>query len=205
MQYMEYFKQQAVVSANNIFQAATDAAKKHPKLKKIIIMKQVPRYDDNSSTPPGVKGALSKLFNDNLDKLLAECPVDKLIIGNHNLDCSGGVLKARYENIKLKKYDGIHMFGPSGMKAYTNSVLNILSRAQLVKATPPKYYDDNHKSCSQAKYQARQTNGRTHPKPQYKQKTVQAAGNNQNNDMDYQYSVPTHSRFAKLSDFFPEN
>ena len=96
------------------------------------------------------------------------------------------------------------MFGPSGMKSYTNSVLNILSTAQLVKVTPPRYYDD-HKSCSQAKYQAQQTNRRTHPKPQYKQKTVQAAGSEQLNDIEYQYNVPTHSRFAKLSDFFPGN
>ena len=204
VQYMEYFKQQAVVSANNIFQAATDAAKRHPKLKKIILMKQVPRYDDNSSSPPGVKGALSKLFNDTLDKLMSERPVDKLLIGNHNIDCSGGVLKARYENLRLNKYDGIHMFGPSGMKCYTNSVLNILSSAQLVKVTPPKYYDD-HKSCNQAKYQARQTNRQTHPKSLFKQKTVQSADSNKSNDMDYQYNVPTHSRFAKLSDFFPEN
>ena len=54
------------------------------------------------------------------------------------------------------------MFGPSGLKAYTASVLQILRSAKLVKVNPPKYYEayDQHKSCEQARYQARQQNRR---------------------------------------------
>ena len=80
------------------------------------------------------------------------------------------------------------MFGPSGMKAYTNSVLSILASAQLVLSVPPKYYDQfEHMKCPQARYQARQTRyqGRQNNK-------VQA-------DSKYEYSVPTYNKFAKLA------
>ena len=79
------------------------------------------------------------------------------------------------------------MVGPSGMKAYTASVLDILSSAQLVISMPPKYYDQfEHMTCPQARYQARQS--------QYQ--------NRQNikvqTDNKYEYSVPTFNKFARL-------
>ena len=201
VQYMEYFKQQAVVSSNTIFQAAITAANNHPKLKNVIIMKQIPRYDDDSSTPTGVKRKLSEMFNANLDKLWTDCPIkNKVMIGNHNLDCTGGIREARYRNIQLKKYDALHMFGPSGTKSYTESVLSILSSAQLVKPTPHKYYNVG----TNLKNQGRPMNRRTHFSTQ-NNKMAASSTHYQNNDSDYQYNVPTHSRFAKLSDFFPGN
>ena len=132
----EYFKQQAVESANNLFLAVSNAASKHTYLKKIIIMKQTPRYDFFSSTIPGLKPYLSKLYNDTLDQLGSSCTFrKKLIIGTHDL-------QARYKDSKSGRFDAIHLFGPSGQKSYTASVLKIMSSAQLVKTTPPKYYDE---------------------------------------------------------------
>ena len=95
------------------------------------------------------------------------------------------------------------MYGPSGMKAYTASVINILNKSQLVEVTPPKYYDDGHHKCNQARYQARHRNKRWENSTQYRQKVAPEANSNQNNE--YQYNVPTHSRFSKLGDFFPGN
>ena len=141
--YEEYFKQKTIVSAHNIFQAVTNAILEHPELKQIILMKQIPRYDCD------MKQKLSKLFNVTLEQLFEGCPYkSKITLGNHGLECSGGVFEARYENSQRKKYDGIHLFGPSGMKAYTNSVLSILTSAQLVLSVPPKYYDQfKHMKC----------------------------------------------------------
>ena len=148
-EYMEYFEQQTVVSAHNLFKAVTNAAANHPEIKKLVIFKQIPRYDQSSSNPPGLKPFLSKLFNDTLDKLWSSCTIkNKLIIGNHTLECENGVYFARYRNIMADKCDGIHMYGPSGVKAYTASVMNIMSAAQLVLATPPRYYDEyEHQTC----------------------------------------------------------
>ena len=78
---------------------AISAANNYPNLKKVIILKQIPCLDDKSSTPPGVKPKLSEMFNSNLDKLWTDCPIKKrVMIGNHNLDCTGGIREARYRN-----------------------------------------------------------------------------------------------------------
>ena len=38
-EYLEYFKQKTLISAQNIFQAAVNAQSKYPELEKIIVMK----------------------------------------------------------------------------------------------------------------------------------------------------------------------
>ena len=106
-EHFEYFKQQSVMSAINLFTAVTNAAANHPHLKKIIILKQIPRYD--FPNPPGLKHCLSQLYNETLDQLYAKCAFkDKLSIGNHSLGCSGGILQAKYNNIQSGKFDGTH-------------------------------------------------------------------------------------------------
>jgi hypothetical protein len=56
---------------------------------------------------------------------------DKLAVGIHNLECTGSIKEARYTDIRSSKYDGCDMYGPSGMKAYTSSVLKILKAAGI--------------------------------------------------------------------------
>ena len=41
-------------------------------------------------------------------------------------------------------YDGVHMYGSSGKKAYTKSILNILREAELVRNNPPSYFRKYH-------------------------------------------------------------
>ena len=95
--YHEYFKQKTIVSAHNLFQAITNATLEYPEVKQIILMKQIPRYDCE------MKQMLSRLFNDTLEQLFETCPFkSKIILGNHRLDCSGGVFKARYEDSQTK-------------------------------------------------------------------------------------------------------
>ena len=74
------------------------------------------------------------------------------------------------------------------MKAYTDSVLGILSSAQLVKKTPPKYYDEfEHNNCEQARYQAMQMKKVKREQTKVTKKTI---GN--------KYSVPTSNMFNHL-------
>ena len=62
--------------------------------------------DTTSTTRPGLKQNLSKLYNDTLDSLALNSDFkDKLIIGDHHLDCSGGVLLARYKDSRSGKFD----------------------------------------------------------------------------------------------------
>ena len=67
---------------------------------------------------------------------------DKIQLGNHTLECTGGVRKARY--LLGNKYDGLHMYGPSGRKAYTESVLQIIRGAGVIRSSPPNYFHDYH-------------------------------------------------------------
>ena len=133
----------------------------------------------------------------------SECDFkDKLIIGNHNLDCYGGVHEARYRDIKTAKYDAVHLFGPSGQKSYTASLMNILSSAQLVKVIPPKYYDE---LVQTSRRQSRHHNKKNERTQTGQNSTSRPQGPSTNNSSEQQYTVPTHNRFAQLGDFFPGN
>ena len=65
---MEYFKEQTVAPAKNLFSHITKAAEQDACLKKIIIGKQIPRYDFLASNPPWLKPHLSKMYNETLDQ-----------------------------------------------------------------------------------------------------------------------------------------
>jgi hypothetical protein len=149
--HFDYFRNQVEESAKNLFAACEKAVKINPKLKKVVIMKQIPRYDRVDLDPLSVKQALSQIFNNTLTDLWIKSPVkDKIFVGNHNIECSAGIRESRYRNIQTGAFDGVHLYGSSGRKAYTRSVLNILKQAGLVSS------DFDHLSCAQTQYQSRQ-------------------------------------------------
>ena len=145
--YSEYFKQEVVVAAKNLVAVAENALRSHSGLKKVIILNQTPRYDEKLVDPLGLKSAFVQLYNNTLLNLWIDSPLkSKFMIGVHNLECSGGIKEARYRDSLKKKYDGLHLFGPSGRKAYTVSILNILKSADLFeqtnRQTALQYYKD---------------------------------------------------------------
>ena len=112
-------------------------------------MKQIPRYDPSHINPLAIKTNLAVLFNNTLTKLWMDSAVkDKIYIGEHNIECTGAIKEAWYRETKTGRYDGVHLYGPSGQKAYTQSVLNILRAANI---TSEEY--NFHTSCAQSKYQ----------------------------------------------------
>ena len=150
-EYLEYFKQETVLSAKNIFNSVVIALENQTSLKTAIIMKQTPRYDPHNVDPLSLKSALSHLFNNTMMELWMNSPLkDKIYVGSHNIDCSGAIQSARYRHTKSGRFDGVHLYGSSGSKAYTMSVLNILRSASLISSD-----HDYHLSCDQYKYQNR--------------------------------------------------
>ena len=148
--FSEFFKQQAIISAQNLFTSVTEALKNSPELKQTIIMKQIPRYDPIVKDPSSLKPALSQLFNDTLTKLWLESPLKhRITLGSHSLECHGGIRESRYRN--GGKFDGIHLYGPSGKKAYTESVLSIIKNAGIAKNSPPKYFRRFHQEAIKSK------------------------------------------------------
>ena len=153
MDHLEYFKQEVVMSAKNVFDSCLLALEKQPTLKSVVIMKQTPRYDPLSSDPLSIKPALSQLFNNTLTEMLISCPLkNKIFLGTHNVDCSGAIQSVRYMHTKTGRFDGVHLYGASGGKAYTNSVINILKSASLLSSeykfhlSCPQYNRHNRKS-----------------------------------------------------------
>ena len=152
-QYLEYFKQEAVMSAKNIFNSCVLALERQPSLKSVIIMKQTPRYDPREVDPLSLKSALSHLFNNTLmDMWMSSSMKEYIFVGSHNIDCSGAIQSARYRHTKTGRFDGVHLYGSSGNKAYTRSVLNILRSAKLTSQE-----SDFHLSCPQSQYQKKQS------------------------------------------------
>ena len=113
--YLDYFQQETVMSAKNIFTAGVNALKQQPTLKKIVIMKQIPRYDPKDVDPLQLKPALSQLFNGTLMELWMNSPYkEQVFIGTHNMECAGAILSSRYKSTKTGRFDGIHLYGSSG-------------------------------------------------------------------------------------------
>ena len=123
-----------------------------------------------------------------------------MVIGNHNLDCFGGVLQSRYRDIKSNKCDYVHLYGSSGSKSYTASVVNVLRSAKLVLVNPPKYFDEYNPHHPQARNQAKMRKGKPVQKSETKSKMADNYGYTRT-----QYSVPTHNKYAKLDGFYQGN
>ena len=107
---------------------------------------------------------------------------DRIVIGSHNLDCSGDVRRIRYKDERSGNYDGVHLYGSAGKAAYTESVLNILLSSIQPKANDPRQpaNDDSHTTCPQTKYNER------------KKRTYSSA-------VTRKSAVKTQNRFSPLS------
>ena len=185
-EHIDYFKKETINSAKNLFEAATNALKVQPTLEKVVILKQTPRYDPLNIDPLNIKPALSLLFNNSLMELWMDSPdKSKLHIGSHNIECAGAIREARYRHTRSGRYDGVHLFGSSGKKAYTMSVLNILRSAKLTCEE-----HNFHLSCPQAKHQSRQK--------------VRNPGN-QTFSSRGGYNVPTSNRFEVFRNTYQGN
>jgi hypothetical protein len=189
VKHMEYFRQETVMSATNIFQAGLNALKSNPDLRKVIIMKQIPRYDPSNVDPLSLKASLSFLFNNTLTNLWMESNFkEKMFIGNHDIDCNGSIREARYRHTKSGRFDGIHLIGSSGRKAYTRSVLNILKSAGVTSS-------DFHGYCPQFAYQNRQRKNNQWQAGKSRDRNFRSRQPYQQNVS----SVPTQNRFESLS------
>ena len=164
----------AKLSSQNIFTLAERSLYDNHSLKKVIIMEHPPRFDLPEVDPHAVRPNLAKLANIALGQLWLNSSLkDKIVIGRHNLETPGVGPKhyQRYQSRYTGRYDGVHLYGQTGYKDYTNSVKSILSLAlpspspSMVEAEfgrvkfDRKMKADYHQTCPQALYQR----GKFHP------------------------------------------
>ena len=191
--HFDYFNQQTVMSAENLFQTCEKALKTNSNLEKVVIMKNIPRYDRVDTDPLSIKQALSQIYNNTLTDLWMKSPLkNKIFVGNHDLECSGGIRQSRYKNVLSGAFDGIHLYGSSGGKFYTLSALNILKQAGLVKK------DFEHQNCEQAKYQSKQRGFMKNMMSWPVDKDVRVPGRQRAHTEAY--SIPLKNRFACFSE-----
>ena len=150
-----FFQQQACLSSQNMFKLAEKSLQNNPSLSKVVIMEHPPRFDTPDVDPTSLKPKLARLANSTLGQLwLNSALKDKIHIGRHSLESSGAGAThfKRYENIKTGRYDGVHMYGQTGCKDYTNSLKTILMMA-MTDFGVGTALAGKHNDCEQAEYQ----------------------------------------------------
>jgi hypothetical protein len=125
---IEIFKQEVIISCQNMLTTAQNALIQHPQLKNVIVMEHPPRFDTADVDPSSLKPHLAKFANIVFRQMVSNSPMKhKIVLGQHTLDCDGKIRQARYTRTQDRKYDGVHMYGVSGRAAYSKSVAAIVS------------------------------------------------------------------------------
>ena len=133
-------------SREKMFQLAEKSLKDNEHLKKVIILKSLPRYDSFGSDPSSIRSNFNQFGNSQYTNLWLEkgCP-ENIVIADQHMECNGQLRTKRYGNPGLvdhcgKPWYGIHIRGHH----YTNSVIRIPSD------------QSPHSTCPQTQYQTRQ-------------------------------------------------
>ena len=159
----DFYKQRVIQSSRNMFNLAKASLEQNTNLRKVVIMEHPPRFDDRKVDPISLKPSLRALANATLYQLLDNCSMkDRIFIGSHSLECAGigATHQAKYQDQNTGRYDGVHFYGQSGSRDYTDSVKTILMLGlgeyeHSVWNNMSGSKKDDHKSCPQARYQNR--------------------------------------------------
>ena len=108
-----------------------------PQLETVVILEHAPRFDRKDVDPLGLKPKLATFANSTFYNLWLSSPFkDKIKIGKYNLDCSGDLVKTRYTDEKTQRFDGVHMYGVFGKRAFSRSLTRIIRN--LVTSQKPQ-------------------------------------------------------------------
>ena len=169
----EEIEKKVVESCQNMFNTVHDALTQHKDLSKVILMEHSPRFDDQRKTE------LAVVANTILSQLWVTSPFkNKIVIGRHSLVSLGigSSFLARYKDLATGRYDGVHLYGRTGVRDYTNSVKSILMMAQEIVRPGFSNDEDDHTNCEQARYQWRRAQyNQSH---RYSHRHVQSPGVN---------------------------
>ena len=200
-------------SRTKMFTLAQSSLENNPSLKKVIIVKSLPRYDPQNSDPNQIKAKLNQFGNTLYNTLWMQngCPSNIIIVDQH-LECQGPLREKRFGNPAFRGYDGkpwdgIHMRGRLAVRHYTNSLIRILSE---LSPSLTNY----HNTCEQTRYQDRQqynySQGGQKNNFQYQQSSQkrrtwhgqrQTGGQGYNGKRNDGYNVKVSNRFSNLGNF----
>ena len=129
----------------------------HPELRKFIILEHPPIFGTSDKDPLSLKTELAKFANSTYQQIWSESALkNKIVIAKHNLEYSENSQRDIFTNMQNNRFDGIHMYGRDGRRAYTESVLSVLmNNVPRLRPRPAEF----HKSCPQTVYKNAQKNG----------------------------------------------
>ena len=196
----EFTKEEAemvvINSCKNMVKIAEEALEEHRDLTKVVIMEHSPRFDNETNSN------LAILANSTLSQLWVLSPhKDRIAVGRHSLESPGigSTHLGRYKNRTTGQYDGVHLYGSTGVRDYTDSIKTILMLAlfdgQAVHPAVQPVHADDHTQCEQAQYQWQQMQRRRMQRIQPHRHTGTAFISTQNIRSDLSHPVPTQNRF----------
>jgi hypothetical protein len=119
-------------SASNLFTIMERARADHPALRKIVMLDQLPRADNENFS------RLSSLYNSTLRKLVAAAPLIngcEIVMAGHSsllpATQDSNYSSALFGSPSARGSDGIHFRGNTGKKRHTSSVIAALKAAGL--------------------------------------------------------------------------
>ena len=180
-----------------MFSLAENCLQKNPKLKNVIIVTSLPRYEPVENDPNGLKSKLNQFANALYTSLWMQkgCP-ENISIHDQNLDCMEKLRMKRFGNPGQfnpngKPFDGIHMRGAIGVRHYTNSMTKIFASqfpGLIIDWNQSQSHGFNyHETCPQSEYRRRHF-GNTHRdlSPNYQRENKRNFSNMQNNHFSQQ-------------------
>ena len=145
-----WFEQDVHQSCQNMFSIAQTALKSHPKMKKIIILEHAPRFDCKDIDPLSLKSKLARFANKTFQELWLASPHKKSIqIGKLNMECSDDLVEARYRDEINGRFDGVHMYGVFGKRAFTRNLIRVINTDTTNYQTKSGYYRVSPKDDTQ--------------------------------------------------------
>ena len=146
--------------SKKLFDVAEDALATSLNLRKVIILKRLPRFDKSVEDTLGIKSQLSKYGNNCLDQQYIKRgrPENIYIVELNGLDSSQYLRKIVYGDINSENYDGVHLRGQHASRHFTyravQAIKDIINCSVNPSSAHPKdgKKSDFRRNCPQAKY-----------------------------------------------------
>ena len=223
----EYFKQEVNITSENMFKVAEMALSTNSRLKKVIILDRIKRFDKEDVDPYRLKSQLSKLGNSAYLSLLSQSKFkNQIFIGHHNLQNNNFTKNQIYGSENHPSFDGINTTPYFGKKAYSQSLYDILFQYEVLKKklivptsrqnTNQWFPTNNQFPTNNWQWQNKQNNRNTwhnqqqlHVQRQQQEKQQQQKQQQQKqqqhqqketDSMGFNYNIPTSNPFSPIAD-----
>ena len=157
------FREKTIVSAQKMFCLAESAIHDFPALRKVILMKRIPRIDPVGNDPLSLKQQLSKLADSVYFGLWCDSTYkDQIFLGEPDIP-----IRNYQEQCLIfgppddDSFDGIHLRGQDGRKVLTQTIQSNLKKIGLIRGNLPDYI--NNQKTKQKITERKDVGGNYHP------------------------------------------